>query len=276
MDSFTFIFKEEENVNKPNVAKLFKDVRTVLSKHSPELLTGIGIAGMITTTILAVRATPKALKLIENKQQELYPDSTQKLTAVETVKATWKCYIPAAITGVTASACLIGANSVNARRNAALATAYNLSATALAEYKDKVIETVGEKKEQLIRDKVAEEQVKKNPVNTSAIVVTNKGNTRFMDPITKRRFMSDIELINQIVNRLNRQMVNGGDFVSLNEFYYELGLEGCDVGDELGWNVINGLIELSDPPHAIVDTDGVPCIVLEYMVAPKRGFNMYS
>jgi hypothetical protein len=261
-------------VNKFNVAKLFKEVQTFTSKHSPELLTGIGIAGMITTTVLAVRATPKALTLIKDKQEELYPDSTQKLTPVETVKTTWKCYIPAAITGVTSVACLIGASSVNARRNAALATAYNLSATALAEYKDKVIETVGEKKEQAIRDKVAEERIKKEPVNPSAIIVSGTGNTRCFDTITKRRFTSDIEQIKRIVNELNRRMINGDDYISLNEFYYELGLtDGCDVGDELGWNVTRGLIEIDF--SAQLDADGVPCIVLDYAVAPKRGYNSY-
>lgn len=260
-------------MNKPNVAKLFKDVQTAISKHSPELLTGIGIAGMITTTILAVKATPKALELIENKQKELYPDSTQKLTPVETVKTTWKCYVPAAVTGVTSIACLIGASSVNVRRNAALATAYNLSATALSEYKEKVIETVGEKKEQIIRDKVAEERIKKEPANNSAIIVSGSGNTRCFDMATKRRFTSDIEQIKRIVNELNRRMINGDDYISLNDFYYELGLDGCDVGDELGWNVVSGLIEVDF--SAQLDTDGVPCIVLDYVVAPKRGFNHY-
>lgn len=260
-------------MNKPNVAKLFKDVQTVLSKHSPEILTGIGIAGMITTTVLAVKATPKALKLIDAKQEELYPDSTEKLTVVDTVKTTWKCYVPAAVTGVASVACLIGASSVNARRNTALATAYNLSTAALSEYKEKVIETIGEKKEQTIRDKVAEERIKKEPVNKSAIIVSGSGNTRCFDTITKRRFTSDIEQIKRIVNELNRRMVNGEDYISLNEFYYELGLDGCDVGDDLGWNVSRGLIELDFSAH--LDTDGVPCIVLDYTVAPKRGYNSY-
>ena len=263
-------------MSKLNLAKMFNDIKSTVSAHSPELLTGIGIAGMITTTILAVRATPKALTLIDNKKNELELAEEDNLTPVETLKATWKCYVPAAVTGAVSVACIIGASSVNARRNAALATAYNLSATALSEYKDKVVETIGEKKEREIRDKVAEEQVQKNPVNSSAIVVTNKGNTRFLDPITKRRFMSDIELINQIINKLNRQMISGDDFISLNDFYYEVGLEPCDIGDDLGWNVTHGLIELCDPPHAIVDTDGVPCIVLEYEVAPRRGFNRYA
>lgn len=260
-------------MSKLNVAKLLKEAQTIVSKHSPELLTGIGIAGMITTTILAVRATPKALKLIEQKQEELYPDSTEKLTPVETVQATWKCYVPAAVTCVTSVACLIGASSVNAKRNAALMTAYNLSTTALAEYKDKVVETFGEKKEQIVRDKVAEEKLKKEPVNNSAIIVSGTGNTRCFDTITKQRFISDIEKINRIVNELNRRMVNGEDYISLNEFYYELGLSSVSIGDELGWNVARGLIEVDF--SAQLDTDGVPCIVLDYTVAPKRGFNSY-
>ena len=55
---------------KLNVSKLCKDAKTIVSKRSPEILTGLGIAGMVTTTVLAVRATPKALKLIEDAQYE--------------------------------------------------------------------------------------------------------------------------------------------------------------------------------------------------------------
>ena len=259
-------------MNKSTLTHLFKDIRTFTSKHSPEILTGIGIAGMITTTILAVKATPKALQLIEDKRDELELDVDEKLTPVETVQATWKCYIPAVVTGVSSVACLIGANSVNARRNAALATAYNLSTTALAEYKDKVIETIGEKKEKAVRDKVASDQIKKEPVKNSTIIMTGNGTTRCFDTITKRRFTSDIEKIKRIVNELNRQMLRD-DYVSLNDFYYELGLDGCDIGDELGWNISDGLIELDF--SAQLDDDGTPCIVIGYDIAPKRGYNYY-
>lgn len=260
-------------MSKFNIADLFKSVKMVVTQHSPEILTGIGIAGMVTTTVLAVRATPKALNLIRDKKEELELDPRDKLTPVETVKTTWKCYIPAAVTGVTSIACLIGATSVNSRRNAALATAYNLSTTALAEYKDGVIKTIGEKKEQAVKDKVAEERIKKEPVNQSAIIVSDNGNTRCFDTITKRRFTSDIEAIKRIVNELNRRMLNGEDYISLNDFYYELGLDGSSIGDDLGWNVANGLIELDF--SAQLDTDGTPCIVIDYAVAPKRGYQYY-
>lgn len=261
-------------MSKPNMAALFKNVKMVLSNHSPEILTGLGIAGMITTTILAVSATPKALDLIaEAEEKKADEGHEEQLTKLEVVKAAWKPYIPAVITCVTSVACLIGAGSVHSKRNAALATAYNLSTTALAEYKQKVIETVGEKKEQTIRDKVAEERVNKEPVNPSTIIVSGNGNTRCFDTITKRRFISDIETIKRVVNELNRKMINGEDYISLNEFYYALDLDGVSIGDELGWNVTRGLIELDF--SAQLDTDGTPCIVIDYAVVPKRGFNSW-
>ena len=107
-------------MNKQTFVKALKDVPKILKKHSPELLTGIGIAGMIFTTITAVKATPKALQLVDEREIK----EGKRLTNSEIIKTTWKCYVPAAVTGVCSIGCLIGASSVNARRNAALATAY--------------------------------------------------------------------------------------------------------------------------------------------------------
>lgn len=265
-------------MNKPNMTALFKNVKMAVSEHSPEILTGLGIAGMITTTVLAVKATPKALDLISDAEYEKYDDNGNReaLTKVEVLKAAWKPYIPAVITGVSSIACLIGASSVNAKRNAALMTAYNLSATALSDYKEKVVETIGEKKEQIVRNKVAEDRINKEPVNQSSIIVSGNGTTRCFDSITKRRFISDIDTIKRIVNDLNARMIDGEDYISLNDFYYELGLEGVSIGDELGWSTREGrqgLIRVDFGAH--LDTDGVPCIYIEYLVEPKRGFNSW-
>lgn len=249
------------------LSNIIKGVRTSAAKHSPEILTGLGIAGMITTTVLAVKATPRACRLIEAKKQE---ERIDELTPIETVKTTWKCYIPATITGVTSIACLVGANSVNAKRNAALATAYKISETALVEYRDKVIESVGEKKEQLIKDEVAKEQIKKNPVSKSEIIVTGKGNTRCLDVISGRRFNSDMEKLRRVENELNKRMFSEM-YISLNEFYDEIGLEHTMVGDQLGWNIDRGLIDLEFSSQ--IDEDGVPCLVINFAVAPKYDFS---
>lgn len=260
-------------MNKLDVAKLFDDTRAAMVRYGPEILTGIGIAGMITTTILAVKSTPKALQLMEDKREELELRQDEKLTVKETVQATWKCYVPAVVCGATATACLIGASTENNRRKAALAAAYNLTASAAAEYKDKVKEIVGEKKEREVRDEIAKDRLQKNPVEQSAIIVNGNGNTRFYDSISKRRFTSDIDKVKRAVNDLNARMLGGDDYASLNDFYYEIGLEGVDYGEDVGWNIYHGrkgLIEVGF--HAQLDSDGVPCIVLDYDVKPERGY----
>lgn len=258
-------------MHKPNLANLMSNTRQFVSKRSPEILTGIGIAGMITTTVLAVRATPKALQLIEEKKND---DWVDELSPLEVVKTAWKPYVPAAVTGVASVACLIGASSVNAKRNAALATAYKLSETALSEYREKVIETIGEKKEKTVRDKVAEERVKKNPVSKSEVIVTNNGTTLCFDPISARYFKSSIDKIKRAENELNKQMLHDiSGYVSLNDFYDELGLDHTSVGDELGWNV-DRLIDISFSSQ--LNDNGEPSVVLDYLVAPKYDFYKFS
>lgn len=251
--------------------KIVTDVRRFASKRSPEILTGIGIAGMITTTVLAVKATPKALELIEEKKKE---DWVDKLPPLEVIKVAWKPYIPAFVTCVVSTTCLIGASSVSLRRNAALATAYKLSETAFSEYKEKVVETIGEKKERVVRDKVAEERVRKNPVSKSEVIITGNGKTLCFDPISGRYFMSSIETIKRAENELNKQMLHDiSGYVSLNEFYDELDLDHTSVGDDLGWNT-NQLIDIGFSSQ--LNDNGEPSVVLDYLVAPKYDYYKFS
>lgn len=258
-------------MGKTNLATIVASTRQFVSKRSPEILTGIGIAGMISTTVLAVKATPKAMGLIEEKKREEWLD---KLSPVEMVKVAWKPYIPAIVTCVTSTACLIGASSVNAKRNAALATAYKLSETALTEYREKVIETIGEKKERTVRDKVAEERVKKNPVSKNEVIITGNGKTLCFDPISGRYFMCSIETIKRAENTLNKQMLHDiSGYVSLNEFYDEIGLDHTSVGDDLGWNT-DQIIDIDFSSQ--LNDNGEPSVVLDYLVAPKYDFYKFS
>lgn len=251
---------------KKEIEKSFLSLKTAIKKHSPEILTGIGIAGMITTTVMAVRATPKALILIEERKEEI---GAEKLEAMDMVRTTWACYIPAAITGTLSVVCLIGASSVNARRNATLATAYTLSESALKDYQGKVIEMFGEKKNEAVKDAVAKDKVEKNPVVTREVIITEKGNTLCYDAISGRYFKSDIEKIKKAECELNRQMLDDM-YVSLNDFYYEIGLDSVKLGDELGWNVDSGYIDLSFSSQ--LASDGTPCLVIDYSVAPRYDY----
>ena len=256
---------------KLNVSKLCKDAKVMVSKRSPEILTGLGIAGVISTTVLAVQATPKALDLIARAEDKKFDNGHgNKLTVSEKMKVAWKPYIPAAITGIASISCIIGASSVHAKRNAAIAAAYNLSQTALTEYKEKVVETIGEKKEQAIKDKISKDKIKKDPVSKSEVIVTGKGNTLCYDAFNSRYFYSDIDQIKRAINELNRIMLNQM-YVSLNDFYDELNLKHSGNGDELGWKLDDGFIEIDFSSQ--LSDDGRPCLVIEYMVAPRYDYS---
>lgn len=244
------------------LTKMFYNVGKTIRQHSPEILTGIGIGGMLTTTVLAVQATPKALEKIKLEKKEKQVD---KLGKIEILKKTWKYYIPSLITGCISISCIIGASAVNTKRNAALATAYSLSESALKLYRDKVIETIGEKDEIKIRDAVAKEKINKTPIVSKEVIVTEKGNTLCFDTISGRYFKSDMETIKKAVNAVNHRMLSEM-YVSLNDFYDEIGLPSTKIGDDIGWNVNRKMIELSFSSQ--LATDGTPCLVVDYMEMP--------
>lgn len=258
-----------------NLSNIAKSLRAAMKKYSPEILTGIGIAGMVTTTILAVRATPKALGILEEKwdgelgEEILHSTNRDDFTRWEQVKLTWKCYIPSAVIGGVSICCLIGASSVNFRRNAALATAYTLSESALKEYQEKVIETIGEKKEQSVKDAIAKDKLEQNPIVSREVIITEKGNTLCYDVISCRYFRSDIDKIKKIENELNRRM-RDDIYISLNDFYYELGLNNSSMGDDLGWNIDDGYIDLNFSSQ--LAEDGTPCLVINYQLAPRYDY----
>lgn len=259
-------------MSKLKLAKTSKGVMRALDKHSPQILTGFGIGLGVSTVVLAVKGTPKALKLIEeelDRQNEEngtdYGEYKKKLKPMEVVKTTWKCYIPAAITGTLSAACLLVSNSVNSKRITALATACTVSETALKEYKNKVIETVGETAEKEIRDSIAKDKLEQAPVSNTEVIITEKGNMLCYDSLSGRYFKSDINSIESAVNKLNSQMRNDM-YISLSELYYELGLSATKLSDVLGWNINHGQIEISF--SAQIAEDGTPCIVLDYSVAP--------
>lgn len=248
------------------MTNFFKSTRKFLGKNSPEILTGIGVAGMITTTVLAVGATPKALELIDKARW----DKDEPLTVPETIKVAWKPYIPAALLCAASTSCIIGASAVNHKRNAALATAYAISERTLVKYRDKVIETIGEKKEKEVREKAAQDDVNNKNVSNTQVILTSKGNTLCMDAMSGRYFRSDLDKIRKIVNELNRRM-NYENYISLDDLYSELGLDSTSTSNYLGWNLDDGLIEVDF--HTCLAENDEPCVVVDFTVRPRYEFD---
>lgn len=263
-----------------NFGNIFRPIAKQVSKYGPEIAVGVGIAGMITTTILAVKATPKSLRLIEaekkRRNHEIKEEAKEsgkdsvglidRLSILDTVKVAWKPYIPAMISGALSIGCIVGASTVHVKRNAALATAYQLAANTLSDYKEKVIETIGEEKEREVQKKVDAKKVEK--INSTEPSFVRKGKPLCIEPISGRPFEMDLEDVKAAINRLNYRLTGGmEECISLSEWYDEIGLKHTDVSDYMGWNIYSdGLITVTEVPSST--DDGELCWVLEYAVLP--------
>lgn len=260
-----------------NVKYLIKQLGMILQKNSPYILTGLGCAGVVSTAVMTGRAAVKAnntimgyedLMAMKLSNEELEQRGTPNMyiaTPKEKVKLTWKYFIPPVASCMVSVGCIIGAQSVNARRHAALASIYTLTESTLKDYQEKVIELVGEKKEQKIRDDIARKRLEDNPVSKNEVIITGKGEMLCYDTLSGRYFKSDIETLRRIQNDFNHEMM-GSMWVSLNDLYYAMGLSTIKIGDELGWTVD----ELLDFQFKSKLTDtGEPCLVLDYNTTPK-------
>lgn len=257
-----------------SMKNLWDGILRTVRRKTPEILTGLGIGGMITTTVLAVKATPEAMRRIERTRKL---KKKAELTAKETVQAAWKCYILPVGTGAASIVCLISSTAVSNRRNAALATMASIAKASLNEYRAKVIETIGEKKNNAILDSIDREKVENDPPPkqlTAPTVASLAQPVLCYDSMFGRYFYSDMETLKKVENRLNYNMTHMSEpYISLNEFYEEINspqLGPVDVGDELGWRSDRGLIELRFSSQLV---DGRPCLVVSHLNPPEYGYD---
>lgn len=247
---------------------VFDSVGRFVDRNAPEILLGVGIAGMVTATVLSVKATPKAIKSIKKKKKEL---GKEKLTVGETISACWKNYIlPAGIEIASIGVICFGGGTYR-RRNAILATTAAMTESAFRHYTDKVVEVVGEKKAQQIQDKVAQERVAEHPVSASKVIMTG-GDTLCFDSECNIYFKSDKNRIDKAINMINNQLNTSEDpehFVPLNDFFYELDIPATKYGKMVGWRADRGMMR-ANYSSQLAD-DGTPVLVLSYNLTDRYG-----
>ena len=250
-----------------------RNVRTSLlagaKKHSPEILTGIGIGGFMTAIIFAVKATPKACELIEERKLD---EGRDDLTKLEVVQTTWKCYVPTVATATAATACVVGAAKQNYKRNASLAAAYGLSQEALSIYRQKVIETLGEKKEAEIREKADRERLEKHQPERAFEFNPFPPDSLF--EYEGDYFCSTWDKVREAVNDLGEEMLDNPHVpeVTENDFRSAVGMHCTSKGDRSGWNLhTTGRPQLY-PPSCIELPNHQICFVLTFRNGP---INLY-
>lgn len=233
-----------------------------INQNQPAIFSGLAVAGVVATAVLTVRATKQACERLE----------FVKATPREAVETCWKLYIPAGLAGASTVAFIIAANQVANRKYAAMAGAYTLVDTAYREYRQAVVEEFGEAKERAARDRVAARRIDENPPKDGQVIITGGGDTLCYETLMGRYFRSDIETIRQLANGLNRDILGGQMYASLNEFFGMLGLAPTAIGEELGFNCEH-LVEPQFSSH--LAQDGTPCLALQFATLPVKEYTKY-
>lgn len=259
-----------------NVQSVVKGTGRFFKKNSSKILLGFGISGGVTACVLAVKATPKAIELIQKKKEELDLEPEDTLDTKEVILTVWKCYIPAFVIGGMSILCVIASHSSEVRRNAAIASAYTISESTFRNYRNKVMDIVGEEKEKEVRDAVVKDQLNKNPVSNTEVYMTQKGNTLIFEPISGRYFRGDFDKVFRAINEINHEILRNSDpfsngYATLNDFYILIGLPETSMGDTLGWRMDMGMIEVK--PSAQIADNGEPCLAIVYTQEPVYDFD---
>jgi len=262
-------------MNLINVSNLVQRTKFLVNENMPTILTGVGVAGTITTAYLTGRASFKAARLIEDEQRKerLQEEMTngayrRELSTAGKAKLVWHLYLPPAAMGITTVASIVMANRVSSARLAALTVASALSERRFQEYRDKITEKFGDKEATKVRDEIAQEHVLKNPHDTRQVIIAGSGDVLCYDMLTGRYFMSSAEKIRKAENRINHEL-NNFMHASLTEFYEEVGLPPTTYTDMVGWHGNDNLeVQIS----TVMSDDEKPCLAIDFTPPPNSEY----
>lgn len=246
-----------------------------LKKNSATILTVAAAAGVITTSVLSAKAAIKASRVLAHKEEE----KGEKLTFKETISATWTIYIPPFVAGMSTIACVFGANILNQRQQASLASAYALIENSYKEYKAKLKELYGEEAHNNIIDAIAAKKCEDVYISAGGLesaynqeIESDTEPRLFYDEYSGRYFESTIEKVLLAEYHLNRNYILRG-FARLNDFYEFLGLEQTDYDEAVGWDICSEIywIDFNHRKTLIGDdNDSFECYVIEMPYYPSE------
>lgn len=252
--------------------KLLRQAKSFLRRNGSTILTCAGAVGVGATAVLAVRATPKALLLVEKAEEE----KGEKLTKTEVVLVAGPAYIPAVLTGAATVACIFGANVLSKRQQASIMSAYALVDRSYKDHKAKVAELYGEEATAHIREEIAKDKYKDEDISFTG----EDDKKLFYDDFSGRYFESTITKVQNAEYQLNRDL-SMRDYATINEFYEYLEIPPIDGGDDLGWSTgmnfdyyWQSWIDFGH--QKVVMDDGLECIIITLFAEPSLGWDDYS
>lgn len=228
---------------------IFRNGVKRVRSNDAEVLTAIGVTGVLSTAYFAAKGGYAAARRLAGEA----PDMPLK----EKARMVWDCYIPAGVSTTVTVACILGATKLNSKRTAAAVTAYSVAEKAFSEYKEHVIEEIGDKKEEALRARVAQKAVSETESNGAVLIGT--GQVLCHEAFSGRYFSCDMETLRKAQNDINARIISDL-YVTLNEFYDILGLEHTGSSGDVGWDS-NRMMELE---FSTVLHNGTPCLSFDY------------
>lgn len=252
------------------MSKLLNRSKMFVHRNASTILTCIGGVGVVLTAVVAVQATPKALKRLEQAKEQ----KNEELTKLEVVKVAGPVYIPAAVIGVSTIACIFGANTLNKRQQAALMSAYALLDNSYKDYKKKVEELYGEGADMHVMTEVA-----KDKYDAEDDEHDDDGKELYYDLFSERYFRATPETLIKAQYAVNRKIHMHGS-ACLNDFYEALDIEPVSYGGYLGWSsgtlmdvTWNDWLEFYHEKTEF--EDGLECSMISMSLEPMYDYEYY-
>lgn len=249
--------------------KFVSHSKRFVNRNASTILTCIGGAGVIATSVMAVKATPKALELLNAAKEE----KGEELTSLETIKVAGPVYIPSVLMGVSTLACIFGANALNKSKQASFASAYALLDNSYKQYKNKVIDLYGEEADLEVKSSIAKDEYEESSIDVE------DDKKLFYDFFSGRYFQSTDQAVREAEYKLNREL-SVMSYASLNDFYDLLKIPHIEGGDDLGWSAAKNFEyywqSWIDFAHEnVVMDDGLECCIVHIQSEPTLGYEEY-
>ncbi len=254
---------------------LLRRSKLYLKRSSPTILTCIGAIGVVATSVMAVKVTPKAVDIIRAREGIDHEGNYYGPTKLEVIQSCWKCYIPAALVGLSTIACIFGANVLNKRNQASLVSAYAMLSESYQQYRRAANTVYGEDADSKIKAQMAKDTyVSADGYSVYSSDLDPEGEKILCyDLFSQRYFTSTMAAVLNAQYHVNRNLCLRGD-TTINEFYEFLGLDEIEYGNEIGWSMDElmegGIMWLDFENSQSVLDDGMECCVISALWDPNK------
>lgn len=265
--------KKMKTINKNAIvekaSRTFCKAGLKLKKHSPEILVVGGVVGLVTSGVMACKATTKLSTILDDSKEQIElfdkvaanpemvneeytvedAEKDKKIVKVQTAVKVAKLYAPAVAIGVVSIGAIFASNNIMRKRNVALGAAYATVDQAFKDYRNRVVDRFGEELDKELRYNLKTKEVKETAEDENGKKKTVKRNIKYMDSPMPSEFAviyddgcagwtKDPEdnkffLIQQ--QRYANERLKRRGYLSLNEVYELLGFPSTKAGQVVGW-----------------------------------------